>query len=624
MAKRVSLDVVHNVVRADPLKSGPRQPTYLVRRGEVYFFQIRPPKNLLVPCLGIPPLRVRLGIRPRRIAQQRAFWLAGIARQIFEKAAMSDIDEHLGSYGGLGFDPGDTPQEFMRSMRAYLDEANAALDRPIAPAGPSQLRGRALVQEIARVQREVAKGQDGNPMVVDYAELLIREAGRRWKAGEGIVERPGDAITRIDSSRTLELARESDPTSLHRRASAGAAPAAVAAMKPAEVLVSSRHITANQSSLAPLFSTAMHDYLTLRESGGAARAVIGTAKLRATLFITVLGDRPIDCYMPNDLQTFVNDLCHLPVQFGKDGPHHAEIREMGAVKAISVNRTESRWEPLARKTIEDGHLQVVKAIINQAVQNYSIRHPLPAVRINWPRTAKASVKREALDAATLGEVFRLGIASGYLDDAILPPLVATTSRRIGLVAFIRGSDFQQKHGVAIIRIDGIGYDSKKDKWYRVPYKTAESLNYFVLHELWTKIGFVQWAKEQGDAFVFRLLHQCVDPADVASKRISRLLGRAGAIGKNIEVGHSLRHGAKNHMVDHSVDGETRRQQMGQSVGGDAHAGYGRAPELTKAKCLALSRLPLPEGVNWTQFYGLDFEAMAARPRAAGRRRKEVS
>jgi integrase len=64
-----------------------------------------------------------LGIRSRRFAQQRALWLAGIARQIFEKASMSNINERVGSYDGLGFAPGDTPQEFLRNMRAHLDDA---------------------------------------------------------------------------------------------------------------------------------------------------------------------------------------------------------------------------------------------------------------------------------------------------------------------------------------------------------------------------------------------------------------------------------------------------------------------------------------------------------------------
>jgi len=148
MAKRVSLDIVRNVVRAGRPKSAPTAPTYLVKRRDIFFFQIRWPKKLLVPCLGIPPLRIRLGIRSRRVAQQRALWLAGLARQVFERATMSEDGERIDIGAGLGFPPGNSPREFIQNMAAYLADANAALDRPVAPPGPSQLRGMAAVQEL--------------------------------------------------------------------------------------------------------------------------------------------------------------------------------------------------------------------------------------------------------------------------------------------------------------------------------------------------------------------------------------------------------------------------------------------------------------------------------------------
>ena len=78
MAKRVSLDVVRNVIRADNTakrpkarKDGPgRVPSYLVRRLSTYFFQIRPPASL-APCgASCPPIRVRLGVLPRPLRER--------------------------------------------------------------------------------------------------------------------------------------------------------------------------------------------------------------------------------------------------------------------------------------------------------------------------------------------------------------------------------------------------------------------------------------------------------------------------------------------------------------------------------------------------------------------------
>jgi len=65
-----------------------------------------------------------------------------------------------------------------------------------------------------------------------------------------------------------------------------------------------------------------------------------------------------------------------------------------------------------------------------------------------------------------------------------------------------------KHGVDIIRVNGIAFDKTDGIYQRVPYKTDESLRFFVLHSAFRKWGFVDWAIEQGDDFLFRLLQTC--------------------------------------------------------------------------------------------------------------------
>jgi integrase len=52
------------------------------------------------------------------------------------------------------------------------------------------------------------------------------------------------------------------------------------------------------------------------------------------------------------------------------------------------------------------------------------------------------------------------------------------------------------------------------------------------------------------------------PAAVGAQRVNRLLAKAGAIGRNIEVAHGLRHGAEDLMFDDNVEDETQRLQMG--------------------------------------------------------------
>jgi hypothetical protein len=55
---------------------------YLVVTGIHTFFQIRVPK-VLVACRDAPPLRIRLGVVPRREARRLAEELAVMARRLF-------------------------------------------------------------------------------------------------------------------------------------------------------------------------------------------------------------------------------------------------------------------------------------------------------------------------------------------------------------------------------------------------------------------------------------------------------------------------------------------------------------------------------------------------------------
>jgi hypothetical protein len=226
---------------------------------------------------------------------------------------------------------------------------------------------------------------------------------------------------------------------------------------------------------------------------------------------------------------------------------------------------------------------------------------------------------ERIELPTFGLQNLLG--SGYLDDAMLGPLCLLSTRRLGILPFIRGCDLDIKHGVDIVRVNGIVFDKTQQKYVRVPYKTEDSLRFFVLHDVFRRIGFVDWAKQQGDDFLFRLLQNCSDPSDVASKRINTLLKRGGARGMNIEVGHSIRHGGKDVLIEEEIDSEATRLQMGHQPN-DVHANYGKRAELNRKQCNELAHFELPKEIDWSMFEGLDFEVMASKPRTVGRPKRQ--
>jgi integrase len=568
---------------------------------------------------------VRLGVLPRREAQRRASWLGALAQTGFSQWRCG-VNIHTGEEvpcSDVGFPKGDSPEEFLANMLAFLEAAAAKIANPPPwpDFSPDVLRDVASIQEAVLIEKEVSKGEAGNPTVVARADLLRQDVWNRWRAGAGLApggEPLSDVLGKLTevADRQLAILERTSAVPTGRSVTSRDLRPAKPARQSAEQPPANIPPTIETSS-APKFGELEDEYFELRRAGGASESAISTGRMRAATFKELIGDRPIDCYLPIDLQNFVNELQYVPLELSREGENTEELRRMGIHAAIAKNKVESCYEPLALKTIQDGYVQTVRAIINNAVGLHRLRNPFEGYRVRWPDNAKPSVKREALDYEKVDKVFRLGVDSGYLDDAMLGPLCLLSSRRIGILPFIRGSDFDRKHGVDIVRVNGIVYDKEKGMYKRIGYKTEGSLRFFVLHDFFRRIGFVDWATEQGDNFIFRLLASTSDPGDVASKRVNRLLKKAGAIGMNIEVAHSLRHGAKDMFIEEDLDDEATRLQMGHEAN-DVHGNYGQQSALRRKQCQELAHFDLPKEIEWSMFDNLNFGAMASKQRIVGR------
>jgi integrase len=533
-------------------------------------------------------------------------------------------------HGSVGFPLGSTPDESFANMMAYLKAAAAKLDQPPPPPSfePANLRNIAVFREAVAIEQEVRKGAEGNTTVVARADLLRRDVWDRWRAGQGLgpIHTPlGEAIGKLAdvADRQLQL-MESGGRLVSQRAIAPLAADRSTALEVRNIPLQAAPATAPDSSTssAPLFSVLEDEYVAIREGAGASPGALSTIRTRIQVFKDLKGDRPLDCYVPMDLQQYVNELQYLPLEYNREGGDHEMLRAMGARTAVDVNKRDRSWKTLGIKTMQDGYVQVVKAVISTATGLHRLRDPFTGYKIRWPDDAKPSVKRETLDHAKLNGVFKLGVASGYLDDAMMGPLCLLSTRRIGILPYIRGCDIDVKHGVDIIRVNGIVYDEARKVYKVVPYKTGDSLRFFVLHDMFRRCGFVDWAKAQGEGFVFRMLQNCKDPADAASKRMNRLMKLGGAAGMNIEVAHSLRHGGKDVLIEEEIASDTARLQMGHQPSDD-HAGYGARVELNRKQCHQLAHFELPAEIDWSMFDGLDFDAMAKQPRKMGRPKRTL-
>jgi hypothetical protein len=377
--KRVSLDVVHKVVHsgiaAEKRRTGRsrRAPSYLVHRLSTYFFQIRPPRELAPGHGPCAPVRVRLGVLSKREAQRRAAWLGTLAQ-----AGFGEWRRHLEGYAysefphsDVGFPKGDSPEEFMANMMTFLKGAAAKLDSPAPPPvfSPAAMRDLAAIQEAVLVEREVKKGDAGHPTVTGRADLLRNDIWDRWRAGEGLppLTTPlSDAIGKLAevADRQLTLLQQAStvyqPPMIHRPAPDMVDRLIVQARRdPPAALPEQSEANVGPS---PLFSQIEDEYLTIRENGGASAGTISTARWRVHVFKTLAGDRPLDQYMPIDLQNYVNELQYLPLQFSQKGDDTAELHAMGIHAAIAKNKKEPCYEPIALKTMQDGYVQIVRSI----------------------------------------------------------------------------------------------------------------------------------------------------------------------------------------------------------------------------------------------------------------------
>lgn len=206
--------------------------------------------------------------------------------------------------------------------------------------------------------------------------------------------------------------------------------------------------------------------------------------------------------------------------------------------------------------------------------------------------------------------------TGLLDNAMLPLLAFMTGRRLGLLTHLKGNDFREKYkGVWVAQTSGIVLVD--GEWRRIPIKTDASATFFVIHNFLAEIGFVQWAQEQGDKFLFGELMRLADPSKSASSYMSRLLEAAKVKEARGEVFHSLRGGYISETGDQNIEKRDRMLQVGHDVGDDEHDKYGFRT-LTEKKARLLANLPLNPEIDLSVYHGLDFDKMAALKRKRGR------
>ena len=588
---------------AGPGSQAPRGrggPTYVTREPSGWRFQWRLPASLAGVDFRLadptPILRASLGPRSRGEARRLGRELATLCQAVSAAAVAANTKG----------DPMPTDEQPLDGKRNDLVQkvvaaCQASIDRAIKH--PAQAIGLARALEgsltsLRLVGTEVAKGDAGARAVVDNAEALTRHA---LTDVLNLSRQPEEALAALAA---VPAVAPGPLDALSTTSGVGPSLMASTALKPPP--------RARGGGGLPTFGETSRAYIDMRiERDGADHPDIQVLEMRRRTFIDLIGDWPIDQYVPSDLQSYVNQMQFWPAHIARGD----DMDDRTTEQILDDNKNLALM-PLALKTMKSGFVTNIRTMGRHLMMDRHYRDPFAGAKLTWPKNLRPSLPREPVGVAVTNRVFRNGVASGLLAHAMLPPLAKLTSRRLGLLAFLQGRDIRRKHGVWVAQTSGIVLDPDSKQWRRVPIKTEESMTFFVLHNFLAEIGFVDWARRQ-DGWIFAALHEHPDPSKYTSKAMGKLLKRSGA--KGGEVFHSFRGEGIDAMRKGKVRDRSGRLQSGHELG-DVHDKYGfRA--LDAEECRRLANLPLPKGIDWKVLEGLDFDAMAKARPTKGRRPK---
>jgi integrase len=475
-------------------------------------------------------------------------------------------------------DGGDLVGRVVEACQAAIGAALSNPSEALAIAGGLQ----SAITTLNLVASETAKGEAGLRQVVDNATGLTQSA----LASVLTYTEAGLDPAKLDMTPML--------ASLGPAAALLPATAEIRLVKPGQGI--------------PGFSQISRDYIEMRRNNGAKSTEIDTLELRRKTFIDVIGNRLVTDYYPRDLQDYVSRMRFWPANVTKrfDQTGGKPSRDDWNTKDVLAANADLHEKPMALKTMSDGYVANIKTMMRYGTTDYNYRDPFASAKIRWPAELRLSAPRESIDIDVLNRLFARGVASGRIDEALIPLVLYLTSRRLGLVLYLRGSDIRRKHGHAVAQTAGVVCD--QGVWKRVPLKTWDSTTAFVLHELLDAIGFVDWAMARGDDWIFREPHRHSDPSKYASQLLNRRMIAAGAKGASIETVHSLRGDGIDELREADIQPRAARLQSGHAMG-SLHDAYGRR-SLSRKEAIAIATRSLPKEIDWSVFENLDFDALA--------------
>lgn len=538
---------------------------YLWRRPSGWVFQAAPPKSS-VNDLGRTPFRIGLGRLHAHEAKRRACILAGYANvAIGDGMSRESVSKGLTA---LAAELETLRREERRESFRALNANSAWRDEE----AQEEFADREVVK-MFRFREALHLGRrDALQSMRARLDLIgaeIRRDGQDWEAERAVYDRTVDRLSTMKGKVAEDL--------------------------PLLSVVAAGIIDPKADALG-------------KRSGYAAR-------LRRAIrgFVSIIGDKTVDQYVPKDLQTFTATLGRLPATWSTD----KRLRDLTPVEIIERAKTIRGLKPISKTTVaeylaEFRHVwKVIRATYPDDVR--ALGHD--DVPITLPRAAARPTIREGLSIEKINAFLARAATERRPDDRFIPLLGVLTGARLGELVGLQAPDLQRSGSHWVLNlVEGI--EDEDGEVEERQLKNDGSRRIVALPDAIIGTGFLEWVGGLRGGSLWPQLSRSARPSPTASKRLMRTMKELGIHVPRGQVFHSLRHGYKDWMRVRGVDKRTVNVQVGhahENVGD----GYG-SNILRPDEVALLATVALPDGLDLSPYR----EPFKPRPaRKVGRPRK---
>ena len=338
----------------------------------------------------------------------------------------------------------------------------------------------------------------------------------------------------------------------------------------------------NSNTSAPLLSSVMEDWIQEKSRTAWRPSTEKSHRTWAEYFIEMLGDKPITEYSKADARIFKQTLLDLPANWKK----HSALKDLKHIQEAAMKAQELHLEPRAMKTVKE-NINRVSSLWQWASENYDEVEKNIFIGIKVKDTANRQDARHPFTLDDLKTIFSSPIYTGCLSERktllsgshSMKHSVKYWAPLISLYSGMRLAEITGLYATDIvINPNGISYfDLKEDTQRDRQLKTTRSTRKVPIHKALICAGFIEYVADKQKKPNVTFLFPDVDSADYSdkyTKQFSRLLVST-EVKTPKKTFHSFRHNFQDACREANVPPEIRETLAGREASSSGVSGvYG--------------------------------------------------